>query len=173
MFTINDQSTSLAEKLHAELKLVSVKCCARFTGTSVAVCSSLDDIPYYPMNAGWPVDNISSLHDSLLSLGDEASPYHDGFHLLSTQLKFTHVSCFMAPQIQPGAPKIPFAGRGSRFATAYFTSLIPNVVCVGIVSSKYQVTVFKQGAIFQVCDQANIPSLSSCSRTGLTMGFMS
>lgn len=118
-----------------------------FTGTSVVICHALDGLPYCPMTEGWPVVAGASLADNLLAMAHGGNPYHDGFHLLSSSFDFLKVACYLAPRIPDEAPRVSFAGRGSRFSTAYFMSLLPQVLCVGIVGHRRDVTVFCQGQI--------------------------
>ncbi|UXY14136.1 diadenylate cyclase [Chitiniphilus purpureus] len=134
---------ALQEALHE----VACRADRFFTGTSVVVCHTLDGLPYHPMNEGWPVEPELGLADNLLTLAHRDSPYHDGFHLLTPDLRFIKVACYLAPGIPDEPPRVSFAGRGSRFSTAYFMSLLRPVVCVGIVGIQRDVTVFRQGTM--------------------------
>ena len=118
-----------------------------FTGTSVVVCDSVSSLSHCGLAEGWPIVAEAGLGDNLLAMAHSDSPYHDGFHLLTSAFDFLKVACYLAPQIPDGAPLVSFAGRGSRFSTAYFTSLLPSVMCVGIVGHRREVTVFRQGHV--------------------------
>lgn len=128
-----------------------------FTGTSVVVCRSLEGLAYCTMAEGWPVVTQTSIADNLLTMAHGDSPYHDGFHLLTPGLEFLKVACYLAPRIPDEAPQVSFAGRGSRFSTAYFMSLLSTVVCTGIVGRQRGITVFRQGRI--VSDRDEVPPL--------------
>jgi hypothetical protein len=143
---------SLSEHRLAALLACSLDEAARrgdrhFTGTSVVVCHALAGLPYCAMTEGWPVQAEASLTDNLLAMAHGDNPYHDGFHLLSPGFEFLKVACYLAPPIPDEAPRVSFAGRGSRFSTAYFFSLLPQVLYVGIVTHRRDVTVFRQGQI--------------------------
>ncbi|WP_434626024.1 hypothetical protein [Azospirillum sp. B2RO_4] len=117
-----------------------------FTGTGALVCEPATGLPFLPLVLSKP-DLKGDLPDVLLRLGHEASPYHDGFHLLSTDFEIEHVSCYLAPPISPEAELISLFGSGSRFATACFASLADGVHCAGVVNKDRSVTIFVQGRI--------------------------
>ncbi|WP_333855572.1 diadenylate cyclase [Denitromonas sp.] len=137
----------LAVQLARILDEVACRGDRHFTGTSVVICRALDGLPYCAMTEGWPVSAGASLVDNLLAMAHGESPYHDGFHLLTSNFEFLKVACYLAPRISDEAPRVSFAGRGSRFSTAYFMSLLSPAICVGIVGHRREVTVFRQGRI--------------------------
>ncbi|WP_051242004.1 hypothetical protein [Azohydromonas australica] len=137
----------LVARLHAELSRVARGAGEDFTGTGCVVCRTLQGLPSYPLNPAWPQFQSSGTAQRLLELSRQGSAHHDGFHLLSPALEFLALSCYVAAPVMPHRPPAALAGRGSRYATAWFSSMLPQVACVGIVSQQRQVSLFCRGEL--------------------------
>lgn len=89
------------------------------------------------------IDHIA-VEELLLKISSEDNKYHDGFHLLNENLELTHLSQYVAPPIIKKILVGKLAG-GSRFRTALYSSLLPNVICTGIVSKGGEINLFIKG----------------------------
>ncbi len=73
------------------------------------------------------------------------SPLHDGFHFVDAgSWQLTHLSQFISPPIPPDAAQ-RFHGTGARLMAALLTSLLPGIVCVGLVTHGGEIHLFSHG----------------------------
>lgn len=82
---------------------------------------------------------------ALSSISVMSSPLHDGFHFVDAgSWQLTHLSQFLSPPIPSDAAK-RFHGTGARLMAALLTSLLPGIVCVGLVSHGSEIHLFSHG----------------------------
>jgi DNA integrity scanning protein DisA with diadenylate cyclase activity len=109
----------------------------------VLVYEYLAELPVVALRKTTPLPIADELAESLALVSLADSEFHDGFHLVSTDWKLTHVAQYFSPPILP-APQVrqPFGGR---YMAALFGSALPGVVLTGIVSSNGGLAIFKHG----------------------------
>jgi hypothetical protein len=90
-----------------------------------------------------PIVSRSEIIAFLVSASTNNNKYHDGFHLLNERLELTHVSQFVSPPIVQNVNVQ--MDHGSRYRTAVYTSMLPNVIACGVLSNNYVPTVFVNG----------------------------
>lgn len=82
---------------------------------------------------------------ALSSISVMSSPLHDGFHFVEARnWQLTHLSQFISPPIPSDAAQ-RFHGTGARLMAALLTSLLPGIVCVGLVSNGGEIHLFSHG----------------------------
>lgn len=87
------------------------------------------------------------LATALSSISVMSSPLHDGFHFVDTRgWRLTHLSQFIAPPIPPDAAQ-RFHGTGARLMAALLASLLPGIVCVGLVTQGGEIHLFRNGSV--------------------------
>jgi DNA integrity scanning protein DisA with diadenylate cyclase activity len=82
----------------------------------------------------------------LMNISHEASPFHDGFHVVDANLALVQVSVYFSPAISPQVVT-PANGQmyGGRYLAAAFGSCLEGVLCTGVVSRQYGPIVFEHG----------------------------
>jgi hypothetical protein len=82
---------------------------------------------------------------ALSSISTMSCPLHDGFHFVDIhRWQLTHLSQFISPPIPSDAAQ-RFHGTGARLMAALLTSMLPGIVCVGLVSQGGEVQLFNHG----------------------------
>lgn len=73
-------------------------------------------------------------------------PTHDGFHVISSDLREVRTNQFVSPPIpnDSSLAEVPH-WFGARHMAAVLASRLPSVVCAGVMSSRNKVALFEQG----------------------------
>jgi len=120
----------------------------KFEGIGLVVYNDLEDLPVIPLNDEkipfmLPLVNYENILKVLIEVSSFESIYQDGFHLLSKDLSLTHISqYFSTPIIRELEVQNNY---GSRYRTALYGSLLPNVIYTIVISKDYGVVVFNNG----------------------------
>lgn len=135
----------LVEHLVELLEEVSGTAGADFSGIGVIVATSVETLPIIALR---PTSKPKIDTKTAIALAEISHPwheYHDGFHVLTPELKIEKVAQYFSPPIISVA-KIDRQKRfGGRYLAALFGSMIPGVLATGIASRHFGVAVFQQG----------------------------
>ena len=136
----------LIARLHALLLNVRELGGVDFAGAGVMVASDPRGLPIASLrtDCAWSV-NDSAL-ETLTAISRAGSRYHDGFHVLSPDLRIVLLSQYLAAPILQGVVLEGSRGGGARYAAALFGSAVPGVLATGVATSTYGVAVFQTGA---------------------------
>ncbi|MDO3382394.1 hypothetical protein [Gilvimarinus algae] len=124
-----------------------------FSGAGLLFYGDLSKLPHLQMSlgpGGLPKSQIRGydIASIVTSLSRTLTPLHDGFHFIDVQSwKITHISQFISPPIPHDAAS-KFNGAGARFMSAALASILPGIVCVGLVS--------RQGKIHLLCNGTDV-----------------
>lgn len=118
-----------------------------FTGFGLIVYSSIDSLPIEAINSSCDlihkIIDLNEICDKLLFISNEDCECHDGFHLLNERIELTSLSYYFSTPI---SVKIkPVQNKGSRYRTAFYGSLLNNVLCTIMVSSNLESLIFIDG----------------------------
>jgi hypothetical protein len=118
-----------------------------FCGIGVVLYLDYTGLPVLPLCYGQSIQKGGSLVERLIQASLYSNPCHDGFHLISSKLQLTHTNQYFAPPIPLNvSPYIRTTKNiGARYMTAQLGSLLPCVICTGIVSEKEGVVIFNKG----------------------------
>ena len=125
-----------------------------FAGTGVVFYENLTSLPFLQLGGagtgGPPVNPAEAdLETTLRELARLSSPWHDGFHFVeASSFALTHVAQFVSPPIPANLVKVQ--GTGARFMTAQLSSLVPGIICVGLISHEGQASIFVNGGLIRV-----------------------
>jgi hypothetical protein len=135
----------LIEQLASLLAEVGNRAGPDFSGIGLIVTTSSDSLPIIALR---PVSKLIDGTDTALALSRISYPWHeqhDGFHILTPDLKIIKVSQYFSPPIEFGA-RIDRSKRfGGRYLAALFGSMLPGVVATGISSRDFGLAVFQGG----------------------------
>lgn len=135
----------MIQELKLILKEVNGKAGENFTGLGLLVCDNADQLPIAPLYATSPDLFGNDLQENLLNLSNVDNPYHDGFHIISSELEITHVAQYFYPSPSKNL-YLDFKKKyGARYYAARAGSVIPHVKYAAIVSNSYNAVVFKNG----------------------------
>jgi len=116
-----------------------------FSGIGLIVSDYPERLPLAPLSdAAYPQDE--DVEKTLAQVSRWENAFHDGFHVLSSDLTILRFSQYFAPP--PVLTVRPPAGRasGARYLAAQLGSLLPDVQTVGIASRGLGLAIFEQGA---------------------------
>lgn len=139
--------TEPTASLKALLHRVYGQADATFSGLGVIVWDGVSTIPIRPMRSEPPAGiHRSTTIDVLMNISHEASPFHDGFHVVDATLALVQVSVYFSPSISSQV-ETPANGQmfGGRYLAAAFGSCLEGVLCTGVVSRQYGPIVFEHG----------------------------
>ena len=120
---------------------------SKHNGTGIVVYRRIASLPVVPLCSGMKLPNGGDVTERIAKCSDPANPCHDGFHLLSESWELTHRNQFFAPFPDEASRKhaATLAIFGARRMAALLGSMLSDVICIGVLSSSAQVTVYKQG----------------------------
>ncbi|MEZ0129611.1 hypothetical protein AB9T88_07550 [Flavobacterium sp. LBUM151] len=121
---------------------------AKFEGIGLVVYNNFECLPVIPLNDektpfALPLVNYENILKVLIEVSSSESIYQDGFHLLSKDLSLTHISQYFSTPIRKEL-KVQ-NNYGSRYRTALYGSLLPNVIYTIVISKDYGIVIFNDG----------------------------
>lgn len=143
---------SVDRLIHNSLKEICKKCKEDFSGLAIVCYEDLSHLPYISLHKEqfFTDFDLKNINETLLRISTYSSTYHDGFHFYDiNSKKLTHISQFISPPLESVAYMnieniIPC---GAREMTAYLTSSIQGIFCVGLISANKTIKVFKNNSI--------------------------
>ncbi len=91
-----------------------------------------------------PIDDAATA-TVLARISQHRHEHHDGFHVLTPDLKIKKIAQYFSPPIVPLLNIDRQKRFGGRYLAALFGSMLPSVVATGIVSRDFGLAVFQQG----------------------------
>ena len=139
----------MIKKLYDTLLKLYIQADKPFSGIGILISNDISSLPISPLyNSNAKIRN-GNLLEQLLNLSDYNNLYHDGFHILSTDLKITHSSQYFYPKPPANFVLIAENKHGVRYFVAQIGSTLPNVEYTAIVGGGYGVCIFKDGKIVE------------------------
>jgi hypothetical protein len=121
-----------------------------FSGTGIIFYEDLVNLPHLQLSVVeddskiTPIDS-SDIATKLGSISTIHGPYHDGFHFIDIDdWQISHLSQYISPPIPQNAEK-QFHGTGARLMSAMLASILPGIICVGLVSQEGSIHLFCSG----------------------------
>ena len=95
-----------------------------------------------------PTSGLEAIALMLANVSDQASLWHDGFHLIDmSSQSLTHISQFIAPPLNSLLQLLENRPNGARQMTALLTSMIPGIAYVGVLSTSAEIVVYENGTV--------------------------
>lgn len=117
-----------------------------FSGTGLIICDAPERLPILPLRDSAPeLATGDQLGGFLAAISQQASPYHDGFHVLSSALNPLAIAQYFSPPIVPGIVLDRSRHFGGRYVAALFGSALPGVRATGIASRDFGIAIFEHG----------------------------
>ena len=117
-----------------------------FSGIGIVVYSDMNGIPVFPLHSSYYDRNEGKeLESILIEISKLGSPYHDGFHFISSDAKLTHISQYFSPPIMQRINVDKSKIVGGRYMAALFGSCLQNVLLTGIVTNSNGIIIFENG----------------------------
>jgi hypothetical protein len=116
-----------------------------FSGVGLILYSNLAMLPIFPLRRTVPQIDEYDVIGSLAKIASVSSEYHDGFHLISSKWKITHVAQYFSPPIIETAEVDRTKLFGGRYLAALFGSSLPGVMLCGVASNGFGIAIFKSG----------------------------
>ena len=127
------------------LQSVKREASSDFSGVGLIVCDPTAVLPIFSMKPSTPLPGGCSTVEQILKISTHDCELHDGFHLLSPELRLFSVAQYFSPPVDLALAVGVERGFGGRYFAALFGSIIPGVECTGIVTHTAGVAVFKDG----------------------------
>jgi len=143
------------EKLKYIISEMNMRKNMSFSGIGLIVYKSLfslsiEPIGQYRNQISLPIRSKSEIINTLLSISNENNEMHDGFHFLNSYIDLTHVSYYVSTLIDENIK--PKLHKGSRYRTAFYSSLAENIACTVIIGKNYDPIIFDNGLEFNLND---------------------
>lgn len=136
---------ALCEELSVLLRDAQVRAGADFSGLGVLVTSDMAALPVFPIGPQMKLPGNRKVADILGSISRADHPCHDGFHILSGELKLVATSQYFSPPVQNRAEVDRSIKFGGRYLAALFGSCLPDVLATGIATHDMGVAIFTNG----------------------------
>ena len=127
------------------LEEVSGAAGADFSGIGVIVAASLETLPIIALRPTSKPNIDATTATALAEISHPWHEHHDGFHVLTPELKIEKVAQYFSPPIVSVARIDRQKRFGGRYLAALFGSMVPGVLVTGIASRHFGVAVFQQG----------------------------
>jgi hypothetical protein len=117
-----------------------------FSGIGLIICDAPEHLPILPLRDSAPeLAAGDQIGDFLAAISQQAGPYHDGFHVLSSALNPLAIAQYFSPPIVPGIALDRSRHFGGRYVAALFGSALPGVRATGIASRDFGIAIFERG----------------------------
>lgn len=126
-----------------------------FSGVGLLICDNTDNLPISSLHNSSFVTSGQDLAKQLIELSNYNNRYHDGFHILSTNLEITHVAQYFYPKPPKEHIHSSAENYGVRYFVAKIGSTLPDVKYSAIVNSNYEIYIFQDGKRLKVQTSAN------------------
>lgn len=118
-----------------------------FTGLGIIIYKDKIGLPIESMNENCYLKKIingtENISKYLLEISNRNIKCHDGFHLINHNFQLTDISYyFSTPIITNMRPK---KMKGSRYRTAFYGSMIENIICTISIGSNFEAFIFING----------------------------
>ncbi|MHA3060763.1 hypothetical protein ACX1N5_09280 [Acinetobacter sp. ANC 4636] len=138
--------------IYHSLEEISLNSNESFSGLGIVYYYSLDNLPFislHKMNLSLDLQSIDFIK-IMQEISKKTSVFHDGFHFFDiNSSKITHISQYISPVLSGVNEKEidKVTPCGAREMTAFLTSYIKGVYCVGLVSINKKIKIFKDGEL--------------------------
>lgn len=116
-----------------------------FSGTGVIVTTQIDGLPIFALRPVSDPGEVADVAGMLAQISNPTHEHHDGFHVLSSDLRILRLAQYFSPPIVPTAPVDRSKRFGGRYLAALFGSALPGVFATGIASCDFGIALFRQG----------------------------
>ncbi|SFO11804.1 hypothetical protein SAMN05421741_1216 [Paenimyroides ummariense] len=134
-------------KLTEVIDLVITANTPNFTGLGLIIYKKSDCLPIESINDDCLLENslvgIEDIGKKLIEVSKKDNICHDGFHLLNERFELTALCHYFSTPISQIVK--PLRKKGSRYRTAFYGSLLDNVLCTVSISSYFEVFIFING----------------------------
>lgn len=136
--------------IYSLLKHISIECDDTFSGLGIVYYTHLNKVSHISLHTAPLPSEIQekSIVSLLLKISKKECSFHDGFHFISIpSMQITHISEYISPalNISDKFKYLNITPCGAREMTAFLTSLVEGVYCVGLISSNRTIKIFKNG----------------------------
>lgn len=138
-------SAELPTKLAHLLKAVDVRAGHDFSGIGLIVTGSPHALPIIPLRPTSILDQPEPVADALARISKLHNEHHDGFHVLTPDLRVALVAQYFSPPIVLEARIDRRKRFGGRYLAALFGSALPGVLATGISSRDFGISIFQDG----------------------------
>ena len=119
-----------------------------FGGLGLLVCSDASALPMCPLSSEETAPDIADVVGAICNASMLSNPHHDGFHILSSDLKLTHTNQYIAPPVPPDfLPVCRTPGFGARHMSALLASRLPAVICAAVLNTRNSILIFADGCL--------------------------
>ncbi len=126
------------------LQQVCIASNSDFSGIGLVIYDRIDAIPITHLRLTKP--NLDSeLIPLLIEISSNANEFHDGFHLINTEWRLTHVAQYFSPPIDNDVSINRNRPIGGRYVAALFGSVVQGVRMCGIASKDFGIAIFQEG----------------------------
>ncbi|EJB8496091.1 hypothetical protein VXG46_002057 [Acinetobacter baumannii] len=145
-------SLLLESSIYHSLEEICLNSNESFSGLGIVFYENLDDLPFislHKMSLSLEMQSLNFIK-IMQEISKKTSIFHDGFHFFDINLcRITHISQYISPILSGvNEEKINnILPCGAREMTAFLTSYIKGVYCVGLISVNKKIKIFKDGEI--------------------------
>ncbi len=133
-----------------------------FSGLGIIFYKKLDTLPIFSLRNSYngfmlPTYGWSNIEQTLKNISEKSSIYHDGFHLIASDISLTHVSQYFSPPIiKHLIDQNNSYLYGCRYRAAQFGSCLNGVIATAVVTDAYKCVLFVDGLEIDVSTESGV-----------------
>lgn len=135
----------LIEQITNLLEDVNAQAGPDFSGIGLIVSASPESLPVIDLRPTSKLIDNPTTATALARISHPRHEHHDGFHVLTPDLKIEKIAQYFSPPIAPEARIDRQRRFGGRYLAALFGSTLPGVLATGMSSRDFGVAVFQAG----------------------------
>lgn len=116
-----------------------------FSGVGLIIWSEDHLLPTFPLRSTTGISENETTVEILTKISRVQSEFHDGFHVLTRDLKIIKVAQYFSPPIVPDISINRDRQFGGRYLAALFGSVLAGVEFTAIATPTLGIAIFKDG----------------------------
>lgn len=145
MHRLENGRAPLPARLRDVLYRTRELCGPHFSGVGVVVTDSPELLPIMSLRSSKPSSGFDDTASLLATISVASSEFHDGFHVLNSDLQFILVSQYFSPPICAQVKIDRTKLFGGRYVAGLMGSMLPKVLVAGVASRESGISVFEHG----------------------------
>lgn len=135
----------MTEELLELLNSIMTRAGDDFSGVGLIIWNEHHLLPIFPLRTATGFKTNATAAENLASISTLQSDFHDGFHILTTDLTLVKVAQYFSPPIVNDISVNRDRHFGGRYLAALFGSALEGVEFTAIATPSLGIAIFKDG----------------------------
>ncbi|KZL15842.1 hypothetical protein [Pseudovibrio sp. Ad26] len=118
-----------------------------FAGLGIIACSSLSNMPIFPLSRNTSIESKTPLSEIIRTVGRKSDRRHDGFIIVDASLRPIMCNVQFVPPFSKNVDFDFTQNFGTRYVTALLSSKVAGVLFSLVLSGSYGLKIFANGEV--------------------------